>query len=257
MKWLFIIIVALTMLPNAYAKDCYNNGWFCIDIDESTGHVLLFNQTQFPVVVSFNGRWRDQHGNRQNLKKTLSLSASEEVTVIEFDYRGARRSLNYSVNWVGGVLDAQHDSNAVYYYPFAPGKTYRLVQGFGGGFSHYGPSKYAVDFAMPVGTPVHAARGGTVIDVEYRNDKGGSSRRYARYANYIVILHEDGTTGEYYHLRKNGVVVRQGDRISAGQLIGYSGNTGFSSMPHLHFAVYKAMENAKYQSIPFTFSAAP
>ena len=54
-------------------------------------------------------------------------------------------------------------------------------------------------------------------------------------------------------MRKNGAAVEVGDILKAGDLIGYSGNTGFSSLPHLHFAVYKAKSHGKFQSVPFQF----
>ena len=103
---------------------------------------------------------------------------------------------------------------------------------------------------MPIGTPIHAARAGIVIDFAEHQTRGGASREYA---NYLVTLHGDDTTGEYYHLRKNGVVVTQGEQVNVGQKIGYSGSTGFSSLPHLHFAVYRAKPFGKYQSLPFAF----
>jgi len=106
---------------------------------------------------------------------------------------------------------------------------------------------------MPVGTAVHAARAGVVIDLVEKHSRGGASRKYAKYANYVVVMHDDQTTGEYYHLSKDGVVVTIGESVQAGQQIGYSGNTGFSSLPHLHFAVYKAQSLGQYQSLPFTF----
>jgi murein DD-endopeptidase MepM/ murein hydrolase activator NlpD len=49
------------------------------------------------------------------------------------------------------------------------------------------------------------------------------------------------------------VAVALGEQGKAGQKIGYSGNTGFSSLPHLHFAVYHAKPFGKYQSLPFSF----
>jgi murein DD-endopeptidase MepM/ murein hydrolase activator NlpD len=54
----------------------------------------------------------------------------------------------------------------------------------------------------------------------------------------ISVLQVDGTYAEYLHLRHGGTVVKPGDRVVAGQLIGYSGNTGWSSTPHIHFHVY-------------------
>ena len=77
-----------------------------------------------------------------------------------------------------------------------------------------------------------------------------------RYANYIVILHNDGTTGEYYHLKHDGALVDVGDSVARGQRIGLSGNTGHTTMPHLHFAVYRATEWGNTQSIPVRFQGA-
>ena len=77
-----------------------------------------------------------------------------------------------------------------------------------------------------------------------------------RYANYVVILHNDGTTGEYYHLMQDGVLVDVGDSVARGQKIALSGNTGHTTMPHLHFAVYRATEWGNTQSIPVRFQSA-
>lgn len=60
----------------------------------------------------------------------------------------------------------------------------------------------------------------------------------AKYNNYIVIFHSDGTFAEYRHIKMNGSMVKVGDRVEIGQLIAESGNVGYSKRPHLHFAVY-------------------
>ena len=68
-----------------------------------------------------------------------------------------------------------------------------------------------------------------------------------------MILHEDGTTGEYYHLLKDGALVDVGDEVRAGQKIALSGNTGHTTIPHLHFAVYWAVDWGNTQSVPVRF----
>ena len=183
------------------------------------------------------------------------LQGHERVNVLELQPINQYRKIWYdeSFYWTPGSMRAVHQAKIVYQYPYAKGDYFRIVQGFGGGYSHRGSSKYAVDFAMPIGTPIHAARAGVVIDLVKKNSRGGANRKYAKYANYVVILHDDATTGEYYHLKKNGVAVELGERVKAGQKIGYSGNTGFSSLPHLHFAVYQAQPFGKSQSLPFVF----
>ena len=137
----------------------------------------------------------------------------------------------------GSKYTEQVDSY-VYELPFAKNASFRVVQGYGGKFSH--KNKAALDFAMPVGTPVHAARGGEIFSYKDDSDAGGPFSKYSRKANYIMIRHDDGSYGCYWHLQKDGVVVKKG-KVKKGQLIGYSGNTGFVLRPHLHFAVKKVL----------------
>ena len=133
----------------------------------------------------------------------------------------------------------------------------RIAQGWGGGFSHDDDeNRHAVDFAVPEGTPVLAAREGVVMQVEARfsGTRTGSTAAdgsgQLALANFIRILHDDGTMALYAHLAPGGAQVRQGERVRRGQRIGSSGNTGYSAGPHLHFAV-QANRGLRLVSIPF------
>lgn len=128
----------------------------------------------------------------------------------------------------------------------------RVEQGFGGAFSHRdAENRYAVDFAAPIGTRVLAARAGTVIQVESDFSRAGlNAEKYAGRANYVRILHDDGTMALYAHLTLDGVLVRVGQRVRKGQIIGLSGNTGFTSGPHLHFVV-QVNRGLRLESVPF------
>jgi len=145
----------------------------------------------------------------------------------------------------------------VYALPYAPGSTYRVTQGYNGHFSHQGSNKYAIDWKMPEGTPVYAARGGLVVKVKDDSNTGGSNLKFDPFNNYVLIRHDDGTLGHYCHLQKDGAVVRAGQIVRAGDLIAHSGNTGFSSGPHLHFCVFKAANGRERESIPVKFRTAP
>jgi murein DD-endopeptidase MepM/ murein hydrolase activator NlpD len=163
-------------------------------------------------------------------KKVLALSRI--VSALPADYRS-------SYGWVRGSAFATHQDNFLYKLPFAKGASVKVSQGYHGETSHKGLSAYAVDFPVPVGTPIYAAREGIVVGAEGGSNLGGASPEYRKYANYVIIEHSDGTMGNYYHLKQNGTAVAIGQKVSTGSLIGYSGNTGYSSGPHLHFSVSK------------------
>ena len=128
---------------------------------------------------------------------------------------------------------------------------WRIGQGWHGAFTHNdAQSGYAVDIVVAEGTPVLAARDGTVMMVESDFDKAGLGAKYADRANEIRILHDDGTMAVYAHLKLDGALVRPGQRVVAGQRIAYSGNTGYSTGPHLHFAV-QVNRGMDLESIPF------
>jgi hypothetical protein len=127
-----------------------------------------------------------------------------------------------------------------------------VEQGYGGSFSHQDPqNRYAVDFGAEIGTPILAARDGLVMQVESDFDQAGLNlEKFGGRANFIRILHDDGSMALYAHLKSGGVLARVGQRVRAGQQIGLSGNTGFTSGPHLHFAV-QVNRGMRLESIPF------
>ena len=131
-----------------------------------------------------------------------------------------------------------HDDGAPYLLPWEHGKKHPVGQGYFGSVTHQGIR--ALDFDMATGTRVCAARDGVVVAIKQDSDRGGPSPSFALEANHVDILHADGTWATYVHLKKNGALVRLGQRVKAGQVIGLSGATGQASGPHLHFCVLKA-----------------
>ena len=129
----------------------------------------------------------------------------------------------------------QPDTSYVYSLPFAKGKKFLLVQAYMSGFSHKG--EIALDFKMKKGTRICAARSGVVVASRDYSDKGGLKQEMLSEGNFIIIQHSDGTRAHYWHLKKNGALVNPGDTVQLGQVIGLSGNTGYSAFAHLHFEV--------------------
>jgi len=152
-----------------------------------------------------------------------------------------------------GNVDAHHDDAYVYHLPYGEGVSYPIIQGYGAKLSHVGAERFTLDFGMPVGTPVHAARDGVVVLFEDSHDGGCLREECSGLANFVVVLHADGTTGEYFHLERGSVWVALGARVQRGQLLGFSGDTGYSSTPHLHFGVYRTLADGHTQSVAVRF----
>ena len=113
-------------------------------------------------------------------------------------------SWTYTYYSTFGSTKVRHDDTCIYSLPYMPGKSYRVSQGFNGEYSHFGADQFAIDWRMPSGTPVYAARGGTVVGVKNDSSVGGDDAKYDWDANYVLIRHSDGTLGQYVHLLKDG-----------------------------------------------------
>lgn len=162
----------------------------------------------------------------------------------------------YSYKYLPGDPSISHNAIGGYQVPFSAGKTFPITQAYPLAITHATVDSYqAVDIAMPIGTDVMAARGGVVFDVVSNKYKGGIEKGYAQDANIIRILHNDGTFALYAHLNWNTIRVKPGDRVEAGEYIADSGNTGFSSGPHLHFAVQRNV-GLRVDSLPIVFKGA-
>lgn len=142
------------------------------------------------------------------------------------------------------------DTSFIYGLPYEKSNSHLLIQGYYGAFSH--KNRVALDFTMKRGTKIIAVRDGVVLRAREDNNKGGFSKKYRDYANYIIIQHTDGTRAGYWHLQQNGVLVGIGDRVKQGQLIAISGKTGYAAIPHLHFFVW-GYRNGRWQQIPTRF----
>lgn len=170
--------------------------------------------------------------------------------------RGSRYQWQHHLYFRIGNSGGRHESNYVYSLPYRKGEKHRIAQGYNGKLSHNAANNcvYAIDFDMPEGTTVCAAREGTVI--AYKNDSnvGGADKRFEDCGNYVAIKHSDGSYAIYNHLRYNGVLVRLGQSVSKGMSLGLSGSTGWASGPHLHFAVFVPVDGLHSETYPTKFA---
>lgn len=194
----------------------------------------------------------------QNMQPSAGLPLTVETRgrhrVPLIDLRAARPeqpwSYRYRCHWQyggrGGVPD-----NTIYALPFAG--RHRLHQGYRGNFSHQvgTTNEHAHDWNMPEGTVVQAARGGTVVGIRADSTSGGPRDTFKNCSNYVIIRHTDGTYAEY--LQPQGVRVRLGDEVKTGQPLALSGNTGWSTRPHLHFAVFRTVDGHSRETLPVRF----
>jgi len=217
--------------------------------------LYLVNQNQAPVEVRFALTQRD-NVRLQAIPEQWIVPGKSTLKIAELQPQNAGEPLRYDyrIRWQLGDPRAAPNANFAYSPPLPEQGVFSIAQGFDGNYSHNTDgSRYAVDIGMPIGTGIRAARGGEVVSVQDSFGAGGNSVAYRSQTNSVYVLHDDGTFGVYAHLRQGSALVRPGQRVLSGQIIAQSGNTGYSTGPHLHFAV---LRNAglRWQSIPFVFA---
>lgn len=164
--------------------------------------------------------------NKEFVSETLYLNESN--TTIKTDNSDKRmQQINKLNNLLATVNPSEVHQTTPFAFPteierrtsfFADRRIYKYTTGLSSTGLHYG-----IDFGAPEGTEVRSCAAGKVVMAETRISTGWS----------IVVEHLPGLYSLYYHLSKMEVHV--GDEVEAGQLLGYSGNTGLSTAAHLHW----------------------
>ena len=186
------------------------------------------------------------------LKKVLAQS-EEQQFLLTLNRKSVKKEAFYAYRYsytLGDELNPSPDENFAYWFPYEAGTKELVGQGNNGKFSHKGIN--AIDFNLKKGTKICAAREGVVVMTKGDSNQGCSQPRCQDMSNYVIIYHSDGTFANYGHLKYNGVKVEVGQKVKAGQVIGLSGNTGWSSGPHLHFEIYYKKEGMHY-TVPAKF----
>ncbi|MGU9853578.1 peptidoglycan DD-metalloendopeptidase family protein [Pseudomonas koreensis] len=223
-----------------------------LDIKKQKGSDVVFvrNDLYAPVEIAlaFTGLSNVRGAPAQTIRRVLPARSNTRLALLTAITRG--QPLVYSPQFQYSLGDPTGAAQS-YRYPLPwRGGPFRLSQGANGQYSHYGlKNRYAMDIAMPVGTPIIAARAGVVVKTE--NSQSGRGNDAS--GNFVRVLHDDGTMGVYLHLKQGSVSVREGQRVTVGSPLALSGNTGNSSGPHLHFVVQRNTGQGLV-SIPYQFN---
>lgn len=252
-------VVSFTDQPTKGAQVLYYGDRFVEKLDsrvrietrrkEGSETLVLINDLYSPVEIELT--LRDLHnvepltGNRvHGVVSARSQTVLAELVPTQAGKMRYRHSLRFALSDPSLAKQEFH-----YPLPWASGQ-FKVSQSADGKFSHHHEKgRYAIDIAMPVGTPIVASRAGMVVSLDQGQREGNGSKA----GNYVRILHDDGTMSVYLHLKQNGILVKEGQPVNAGDLIAHSGNTGSSTGPHLHFVVQKNV-GMKVVSIPFLFA---
>jgi murein DD-endopeptidase MepM/ murein hydrolase activator NlpD len=222
----------------------------------NTNTYHFFNHWHGPVEIKVSFGQADNVYSDPPLPTNFVMLDYGEQPLVVISPKEAGRAWGFRLEYesVPGDPRQQADMGHRYRIPFRTSERYYIGQGFGGIATHTDKHSYhALDISMPVGTPILAARDGIVMHMEKDFYGAGLDRdKYGSRANFVRILHEDGTMAVYAHLDLESVSVRPGSTVLAGELIGLSGNTGMSSGPHLHF-VLQRNTGTTLESIPFRF----
>jgi murein DD-endopeptidase MepM/ murein hydrolase activator NlpD len=260
MKYFFIVIYLVVSSSQNFAQTPSELFKVYNVRDEKDGSTVVYATNNFlceeSVIIEFNTLKNMVADVELPFKAVIPAGAKEyKLFTLTIKDKTKGSQLGYISKYChGDIFNHKHDEDFIYKLPYKAGEKYSVDQGYGGEFSHYIKGKtYAIDFAMDEGTIVCAAREGIVIEVKDNSNKHGKTMQFQDYGNFITIYHEDGTMANYFHLKKDGSKVKIGDKVTAGQEIAYSGNTGWSSGPHLHFQVYFFNKNMDVETIPTKF----
>jgi murein DD-endopeptidase MepM/ murein hydrolase activator NlpD len=251
------LIVLLTLLVSFSAKaDLTNIEVFDSEVDGGYAFYAK-NNNDYVYTIFFTYSKVSGFTNHNDLPSYVVVPAGAQkhlLFTLKTNERAKGNKFNYTISALpGDVTLSKHDDGHAYQLPY-PNNTAQMVgQGYKGRKTH--KNLFALDFNMKLNSTVCAVRAGKVVAVKDDSKKGGAKKTFMFDANYIVIQHADGSYADYAHLSYQGSSVKVGDVVEAGQMIALSGNSGYSSGPHLHLEIYVLTPSGK-KSIPTLFRVA-
>ncbi|MCL1826128.1 MAG: M23 family metallopeptidase [Betaproteobacteria bacterium] len=259
---MFIPILLTCAMPVSLVQSA-EEAAFRIDKIESGSvcWIVAVNKSVAPITAALRIAKGAQYRSDRTwpLYEVIAPNSTHEIAriVAKENKEPCRVEMTYSHS-VGNAF-AVPDRHYRYRLPFKKGTVVRVTQEPNGVLTTHKDalSRYAVDFSVPQGTPVFAARAGIVIEIRDTFDEGRFDPKLAEKTNLVSIVHSDGTFAQYAHLAPHSVLVRPDERVEAGQMVGKSGSSGYAGGPHLHFDLRRARIGAdgvvRQESLPFSF----
>jgi len=214
---------------------------FEITYQNNEKQILLFakNEELYPISVRLDLSMKNLKFSHKEQRIFVIPPRVNHYKVTELEVVNTKLGYKFSFAYqftMGNVNLKDYEKDYPYELPYASGQSFQVAQGYHGKFSHQ--NEKAIDFDMPEGTEILAARDGLVVEVVQHNSISCLQEDCKKFNNYIVVMHDDSTFASYAHIKFQGSKVKRGDRITLGQPIAYSGNVGWTSGPHLHFVCF-------------------
>ncbi len=252
-----VILITAYSINAAYPGEYGTVNPVSIVTDEKESEIVIYLKNRTPgdytVTVYFKKLVNAESDKPLPYTTVVGGGKTDKCLTVRQADKTARWDTFFMYDFQPGVVNAVHNDSYAYSLPYKAGEEYTVMQGYNGRYTHRGEFRYSIDWSMPVGTEVLAARDGIVVDTVDSFSRHGLKPYYYERNNYVIIEHSDGTIARYAHFKQGGVKVKPGQRVRAGDIIGLSGNVGYSNAPHLHFSVHRPLDGKRSESIPVKF----
>lgn len=255
---LFIIISIVLLSCKTNKLPTVKHSSYSVNINTEYRNDTLFVKITNPLFCPL--RYIPSSSNivlQEKLNKSFPIIINaQKDTILIFSDMNKLYNLNFKIQSFYGDYTKKIDTIKLN-LPFPKNKQYSVMQGNNTNFTHNNDfSRFAIDFDLKTNDTICAATDGYVVDVIDKYKDSGKTKEWRDYANIITIYEPiSGVFTQYAHLVENGSLVKIGDKITRGQKIGLSGNTGFSTLEHLHFnCLVPVNNNEGLKSIPIIFS---